>query len=72
MAIDVGGVRDGTGEATDTVLSDWLEGPVRLVEAGMNGDRADGWCGRVAHLVGAPESPDGSTHDQFGDPSDPD
>ena len=36
-----GTVLVGTGEATDTVLSDWLEGPVRLVEAGTNGDRAE-------------------------------
>lgn len=36
-----GTVLVGAGEATDTVLSDWLERPVRLVEAGVHGDRAE-------------------------------
>jgi uncharacterized protein YcbX len=31
----------GAGEATDTVLSDWLARPVRLVEAGVHGGRAE-------------------------------
>jgi len=36
-----GTVLVGAGEATDTVLSDWLARPVRLVEAGVHGDRAE-------------------------------
>jgi uncharacterized protein YcbX len=36
-----GAVAVGPGEATDTALSDWLARPVRLVEAGMQGDRAE-------------------------------
>jgi MOSC domain-containing protein len=31
----------GAGDATDTALSDWLTRPVRLVEAGLHGDRAE-------------------------------
>jgi len=31
----------GAGDATDSALSDWLERPVRLVEAAAQGDRAE-------------------------------
>ena len=31
----------GAGDATDSALSDWLERPVRLVEAAAHGDRAE-------------------------------
>jgi uncharacterized protein YcbX len=36
-----GTVLVGASEATDSALSDWLERPVRLVEAGAHGDRAE-------------------------------
>ena len=36
-----GTVLEGAGEATDTALSGWLARPVRLVEAGAHGDRAE-------------------------------
>jgi len=36
-----GTVLEGAGEATDTALSSWLARPVRLVEAGAHGDRAE-------------------------------
>jgi uncharacterized protein YcbX len=36
-----GTVLDGVGATTDTALSEWLARPVRLVEAGRHGDRAE-------------------------------